>query len=147
MILTDANLLLYAYNPDFAGHTSAREWFEDSLSAPDLFAFSWQTITAFIRIGTNPRAFPHPFTLVEATEIVAEWLVRPQTVILTPGERHWTLLRELITQGQAAGPLVMDAHLAALAIEHGAVLATTDRDFSRFPGLQTINPISSGISG
>jgi hypothetical protein len=147
VILTDANLLLYAYNPDAAGHTTAREWFEESLSAPDLFAFSWQTITAFIRIGTNPRAFPHPFKVDEATEIVSEWLARPQTVILTPGERHWALFRELVTQGQAAGPLVMDAHLAALAIEHGAVLATTDRDFSRFLGLQTINPISSEIAG
>lgn len=143
MILTDANLLLYAYNPDAAGHTRAREWIEGSLSAPDLFAFSWQTITAFIRIGTNPRAFPNPFTVVEATEIVSEWLARPQAVILTPGERHWAILRELLTQGQAAGPLAMDAHLAALAIEHGAVLATTDRDFSRFLGLQIINPISA----
>lgn len=141
MILTDANLPLYAYNRDAAEHDAARVWFEKQLSAPDLFCFSWQTITAFLRISTNARAFGQPLTVVEATTITAEWLERPQSVILTPGERHWEVFRNLLTIGQAAGPLVMDAHLAALAIEHGCILATTDKDFARFPGLQTINPL------
>lgn len=141
MILADANLLLYAYNADAAEHREARRWLEEQLSAPEPFCFSWQTVTAFLRISTNARAFPQPLSIKDATEIVSDWLERPQAVIIMPGERHWAIFSELLTEGQAAGPLVMDAHLAALAIEHGAVLATTDRDFSRFPGLQAINPL------
>ena len=141
MILTDANLLLYAYNSEATEHENSRHWLEGQLSAPDLFCFSWQTITAFLRISTNPRAFAHPFTIAEAVKIVTEWMERPQSVMLKPGERHWSIFSELLVTGQATGPLVMDAHLAALAIEHGARLATTDRDFSRFPGLQVINPV------
>lgn len=141
MILTDANLLLYAYNSDAAEYEAARQWLEGQLSAPELFCFSWQTITAFLRISTNARAFAHPFTIAEAVKIVTEWMERPQSVVLRPGERHWSIFSELLVTGQATGPLVMDAHLAALAIEHGARLATTDRDFTRFPGLQIINPL------
>lgn len=141
MILTDANLLLYAYNVDAAEHDPARQWLEAQLSGSDLFCFAWQTITAFLRISTNQRAFAAPLSLKEATGIVTEWLERPQTVLLTPGEKHWAIFQELLESGQATGPLVMDAHLAALALEHGAVLASTDRDFSRFAGLKLINPL------
>ncbi len=142
MILTDANLLLYAYNRDAAEHEAARRWLEEQLSGTDLFGFSWQTVTAFLRISTNARAFAHPFTITEATEVVAKWLERPQAVVLTPGEHHWEIFSTLLVTGQATGPLVMDAHLAALAIEHGCQLATTDRDFMRFPGLPVINPLT-----
>ncbi len=142
MILTDANLLLYAYNRDAAEHEAARQWLEKQISSPDLFCFSWQTITAFLRISTNARAFVHPFTIVEASGIITEWLERPQAVVLTEGVRHWEIFNNLLTIGQATGPLVMDAHLAALAIEHGCDLATTDRDFMRFPGLHLINPLT-----
>ena len=141
MILTDANLLLYAYNRDAAEHVTARQWLEAQLSAPDIFCFSWQTITAFLRISTNARAFAHPFAHAEAIAVVTEWLGRPQSVILTPGERHWEIFSNLLFTGQATGPLVMDAHLAALALEHGCLFATTDRDFARFPELQTLNPL------
>jgi toxin-antitoxin system PIN domain toxin len=143
MILTDANLLLYAYNRDAAEHDAAREWLEEQLSAPDIFCFSWQTITAFLRISTNARAFAHPFTTAEATRIVTDWVERPQAVVLTPGQRHWEIFCDLLSTGQATGPLVMDAHLAALALEHGCALATTDRDFARFPGLHVTNPLAS----
>ena len=141
MILTDANLLLYAYNVDAAEHETARQWLEKQLSGSDLFCFAWQTITAFLRISTNQRAFAAPLSLKEATSIVSEWLERPQTVLLTPGEKHWAIFQKLLESGQATGPLVMDAHLAALALEHGAVLASTDRDFSRFAGMNLINPL------
>ena len=141
MILTDANLLLYAYNVDAAEHDASRKWLETQLSGSNLFCFAWQTITAFLRISTNQRAFAAPLSTNEATSIVTEWLERPQTVLLTPGEKHWAILQMLLESGQARGPLVMDAHLAALALEHGAVLASTDRDFSRFPGLKLINPL------
>src|ERR1044072_921542 len=141
MILTDANLLLYAYNVDAAEHAASRQWLETQLSGPNLFCFAGQTLTAFLRISTNQRAFVSPLSIKEATSIVTEWLERPQTVLLTPGEKHWAIFQKLLESGQATGPLVMDAHLAALALEHGAVLASSDRDFSRFPGLKLINPL------
>ena len=141
MILTDANLLLYAYNVDATEHDTSRQWLETQLSGPNLFCFAWQTITAFLRISTNQRAFAAPLSIKEAAGIVTQWLERPQTVLLTPGENHWAIFQDLLESGQATGPLVMDAHLAALAIEHGAALASTDRDFARFPGLTLINPL------
>ena len=141
MILSDANLLLYAYNVDSEHHVPAREWLEEALSKPDLFCLSWQTITAFIRIGTNPRAFPKPFSITEAVEIVSQWLARPSVRIVVPGEQHWAIFSKLLNEGKASGPLAMDAHLAALAIEHGATLCTTDRDFSRFKELKVMNPL------
>jgi len=143
MMLADANLLLYAYDSASAHHAAARAWLEASISAAEPFALSWQTITAFIRITTNPRAYRSPLSAAEADAIVSAWLDRPSVVVLAPGERHWEIFCRLLREGQAVGPLVMDAHLAALAIEHGAVLCTTDRDFSRFPGLRTSNPIAA----
>lgn len=142
MILPDANLLLYAYNADTPQHDAAREWLEDALNKPELVAFCWPTLLAFIRIGTNPRAFPRPLTPAEAALAVGAWLARPNAVIVQPGTRHWGLLRQLLLSGQASGPLAADAHLAALAIEHGAVLHTTDQDFTRFAGLKWRNPLS-----
>lgn len=141
MILVDANLLLYAYNKSAPEHAAARGWLEGALSSSELFGLSWQSILAFVRIGTNPRAFEQPLSLVEASAAVTAWLHRPMVRVLAPGERHWEILKGLMKEGQASGPLVMDAHLAALAIEHGAVLYSTDRDFSRFPKLKTINPL------
>jgi uncharacterized protein len=141
MILTDANLLLYAYNVDAAEHGTSRQWLETQLSGPNLFCFAWQTITAFLRISINQRAFAAPLSTKEATSVVSEWLERPQTVLLTPGENHWAIFQKLMESGQTRGPLIMDAHLAALALEHGATLASSDRDFSRFPGLKLINPL------
>lgn len=141
MILVDANLLLYAYNSGVAEHAGARQWLEESLSGTIALALTWQTITAFIRIGTNIRAFPQPLRTEEAVEVVSEWLGRPNLIVLQPTGRHWEIFTRLLAEGQAAGALVMDAHLAALAIEHGCQLATTDRDFSRFAGLKTVNPL------
>ena len=143
MILCDANLLLYAYNVDAAGHAKARVWLEGELSSPSLFCFSWQTITAFIHISTNHRAFSHPLSIEEAIKIVSSWLERPQCRVLAETERHWEVFAGLLAKEKAVGPLVMDAHLAALAVEHGATLATTDRDFTRFSNLKMVNPLES----
>jgi hypothetical protein len=144
MNLIDANLLLYAYDESAPQHELARRWLEQQFSGSDLIALPWQSITAFLRITTNPRAYLRPFTLPESTRIVSEWFGLPGLRIATPTERHWVIFRELLVDGQASGPLVMDAHLAALSIEHGAVLCTTDRDFSRFKGLRICNPLSGG---
>lgn len=141
MILADANLLLYAYNADAADHAKAKDWLEGELSGSSLLCLSWQTITAFIRISTNHRAFLRPFSIEEAVKIVSSWLVRPQCRVLSPTDRHWEIFAELLVKEKTVGPLVMDAHLAALAIEHGATLATTDRDFARFALLKAVNPL------
>ena len=143
MILVDVNLLLYAYTPSLARHSIVRPWLEKAFSGLQPVRIAWVTLLAFLRIGTDSRAFSHPLSAAEATAIVSEWLRLPAVAVLEPGERHWEILSGLMTENQANGPLVMDAHLAALAIEHGATLCTTDQDFSRFPGLQVFNPIKA----
>jgi toxin-antitoxin system PIN domain toxin len=107
--------------------------------------FAWLTLWAFLRISTNARVFEKPLTTAEAEAAVASWIERPAAGVLEPGERHWDILRDLMRSGQAVGPLVMDAVVAAIAIEHGATLCTTDRDFARFPGLKSTNPLT-GVS-
>ncbi|MBV9250220.1 MAG: PIN domain-containing protein [Acetobacteraceae bacterium] len=137
----DANLLLYAYDSTAPEHRKARAWLEDVLAKPEPVLFPWQSIHAFLRIATNPRAWKAPLTIDEARAIVDEWLSLPNVVTSSPGERHWDILRELVADAQCRGPLVADAALAALAIEHGAELCTNDRDFSRFPKLRVVNPL------
>lgn len=142
MILVDANLLLYAYNTSSEHHGGARRWLEGLLSRPQQpIGLPWATVLAFLRISTNSRAFPSPYSIAEAASFVSDWLANPAVTLLGPGERHWPILSSLLSTAQIRGPLVTDAHLAALAIEHGAVLYTTDRDFARFPGLRTLNPL------
>jgi toxin-antitoxin system PIN domain toxin len=141
MILVDANLLLYAYNSLADEHKAAKDWLEEALSGDEPFALCWPVILAFLRISTSPRIFTRPLSRGEANRIVAEWMERPQTVIVTPGERHWEVFQRLSSDGKITGPLFSDCHLAALAVEHGAVIYTTDRDFARFPNLNFKNPL------
>lgn len=141
MIVVDTNLLLYAYNSTSPFHERARAWVEEVFSGGELVALPWTVILGFIRIATDPRAHLDPLTVAEAVSIVSEWLARPNVMALPPGQRHWEIVRKLLVTGQARGPLAMDAHIAAHAMEHGAVLATNDRDFSRFEGLKLTNPV------
>ena len=141
MILIDANVLLYAYNSQSQEHERARTWLEATFSGTSPVGLSWVTVWAFLRIATNPRVFERPLSIEDATAIAASWLDQPIVKLLEPGERHWEILRAMTHQGQTIGPLVMDAVLAALAIEHGATLQTTDRDFARFPELSWANPL------
>lgn len=141
MTLVDANLLLYAYDASSRFHEGARSWLEERLSGTEPVGLAWITLLAFLRIATNPRALARPLLTERAVAIVSSWLALPCVVRPEPGERHWEILSGLMSSAQARGPLVMDAHLAALALEHGAVLATTDRDFARFEGLRTVNPL------
>jgi toxin-antitoxin system PIN domain toxin len=142
VILIDANLLLYAYDPDSQQHDVSRRWLEEVLSGSGLVRFPWITLWAFVRISTNPRVFVHPLSAAEAHQSVASWLEQPNAGIVEPGERHLEILSGLLRDGQATGALVMDAVLAALAIEHGATLCSTDRDFARFAALDWENPIA-----
>lgn len=141
MIVLDANLLLYAYDSDSTRHKEARAWVEQVFSGSAPVGLPWQTATAFLRIMTNSKLPGNRFTPEEAAAIVDAWLGQPCVRLLVPGERHWALLREMMIAGQAQGPLVSDAHLAALTMESGGVLHTTDRDFTRFHGLRWINPL------
>jgi toxin-antitoxin system PIN domain toxin len=141
VILVDANLLLYAYHSRAEEHDRSRAWLEATLSGPELVRFAWLTLWAFLRIASNPRVFERPLSIVEAGAAISAWLAQPGSGVLEPGERHWDILSGLMREGQTAGPLVMDAVLAAIAIEHGATLCTTDRDFSRFSGLKWTNPL------
>jgi len=147
MILVDANILLYAYHPRAPRHAASRAWLESVLSGSQFVRFAWVSLWAFLRISTNPRAFEQPLSPPEAMAAVSSWLAQPGAGILEPGERHLEILSRLLAEGQAAGPLVMDAALAALAIEHGATLHTTDRDFARFPGLDWTDPLAAGAAG
>ena len=99
-------------------------------------------LTAFIRIGTNPRLHQRPLTLKEAIERVQSWLDQPCVRLLQPTDQHWPLFQQMLKSGNAVGNLVSDAHLAALAVEHNCVLHSTDADFSRFRGLKWRNPVS-----
>jgi hypothetical protein len=142
VIVLDANILLYAYDSASAHHAKARAWVEQVFSGAEPVGLPWQTVSAFLRILTNPRLPGQRFTLPEAVEIVDRWLEQPNVRVLAAGEDHWRLFRQMMTDGQVSGALVSDAALAALTIEFGGVLHTTDRDFARFPGLRWTNPLT-----
>jgi toxin-antitoxin system PIN domain toxin len=140
--LTDVNLLLYAYDASSAHHERARPWLETRLSGVETFGFAWATLLAFVRLATNPRVFESPFRVDEALDVVEAWLAAPCSAVLHPGSRHVVLLRQLLEPLGTAGNLTLDAHLAALALEHDATLCSADADFSRFPGLRWMNPLA-----
>ena len=142
MIVLDANILLYAYDADAEKHAKARAWVEELFSGASPVGLPWQTLSAFMRIVTNPRLTGKRFTPVEVADLVDQWVKQPNVRLLGPGDNHWSFLRQMIVDGQVRGPLITDAQLAALTIEYGGVLHTTDRDFSRFPGLRWKNPIA-----
>lgn len=140
MILVDANVLLHAYQPRSPQHERCRVWLEQAVSGQEPVCIAWVTVLAFIRISTNPRIFEAPLSAAEAIAIVSSWLERECVAVLEAGEQCWEILRGLLVEAQVSGPLVMDAFLAALALENGATLVTTDRDFSRFPKLRRSDP-------
>jgi toxin-antitoxin system PIN domain toxin len=139
--LSDVNLLLYAYDASSALHERAKEWLEERLSATEAFGFSWLVLLAFVRLVTNPRVFRSPLRVEEALDIVDAWLAVLCATVLHPGPRHAVLLRQLLEPLGTAGNLTTDAHLAALALEHGAELCSADADYSRFPGVRWSNPL------
>ncbi len=147
MKLLDASILLYAYDSDSQHHAVCRPWLEDAFNSEEIVAMPWQTLLAFIRISTNPRATKKPLQNTEACDIVSSWLDRPNVRVIGAGERFWGLLRSQVIEAQVTGPLVTDAALAALALEHGAALCSVDRDFRRFLGLKLIDPTDQDTLG
>lgn len=143
MILVDANLLVYAYVSGFPEHGPAREWLDERLSGPDRVGLPWQSLLAFLRLTTNPRVFERPAPLARAWRQVEEWLDCEPAWIPLPTARHRRVLASLLAAAGPGGNLVPDAHLAALALEHGLAVASTDGDFARFPGVRWQNPLAA----
>jgi toxin-antitoxin system PIN domain toxin len=141
VILPDVNLPIYAYNSDSPLHKAARHWWEQTLEGPEPVGLAWITLIAFLRITTHQRVFRNPLPVAVAIRHVKSWLAAPNVQVLAPGESHGKLLFDFLGQAGTAGNLTTDAHLAALAIEYQATLATADKDFSRFNGLKWINPL------
>lgn len=142
MIVVDANLLIYAVDTDAPHHADARRWLEDVLSATRPVGFAWAVLLAFLRVTTREGILWRPLAPDEAIEYVDSWLEQPNAAALTPGPHHWRILRRLVQASGTAGNLTSDAHLAAIAIEHGATLCSSDNDFKRFAGLDHENPLA-----
>jgi toxin-antitoxin system PIN domain toxin len=141
MMLVDANILLYAEDELSPRHLAALKWWDAQLSGASPIGLPWTVICAFVRIGTNPRVFRNPLSLDQAVSRVESWLKQPCVRIVQPTERHWSVFQRMLTEGQGTANLVTDAHLAALSIEHGCDLASTDSDFARFPDIRWRNPL------
>ena len=141
MIVVDLNLLIYIVNEDAAHHAPARTWWEQCLAEGTDIGLGWAVIVGFVRLSTNPKVFPRPLTPKDAFSIVDGWLEHPAVRSLEPTPAHWEILKELLEPVGTAGNLTADAHLAALAIEHGATLCSADNDFSRFKNLRWSNPL------
>ena len=142
MILPDVNILIYAYDQSSQWNSPAKRWWEDQMNGSQMIGLSWVTVLGFIRLLTNPRIYQNPYSPSEMLEIVKSWLEQPHVKIIHPSDRHFALLADLIKKAGTAGNLTTDAHLAALAIERGLILQTTDADFARFPGLKWKNPLA-----
>ena len=143
MILVDANLLIYAHVSSFSQHESAREWLDGQLSGSALVGLPWPSLLGFLRIVTNPRVFERPEPLGDAWRQVRSWLECESTWIPQPTERHAETLGKVFGGAGVEANLVPDAHLAALAIEHGLLLCSTDGDFGRFSELHWQNPLAA----
>ena len=132
----DVNVLLYAVNSDSAQHKTATSWLAESFARPQGIGFGWMALLGFLRLSTRTGIFARPLGTEQALSVVDIWLSQPTASILNPTDRHAGVLGRLLLGAGSAGNLVSDAHLAALAIEHGAELGTFDRDFARFAGLR-----------
>lgn len=142
MILPDVNLLVYAYNSSTRQHAAAKLWWETALTDGLPVGLSWAVILGFIRLTTGRRVMLSPITIRQARGIVNSWLERPNVQIVMPGEKHPDLVFDLLDSAGGGGDLTTGAHLAALALEYLAIVATADADFSRFPGVRTVNPLA-----
>jgi uncharacterized protein len=142
VILVDVNILVYATNLEANEHAGSRAWLDEQLSGPTPVGLPWVTLLGFLRIATNVRAFRNPLTMASAWQQVSDWLSAEPAWTPAPTERHAEILGPLLSLPGVYGNLVPDAHLAALAIEHGLILYSTDGDFARFPGLSWRNPLA-----
>jgi hypothetical protein len=141
VILVDANLLIYAIDADSPHHARARQWLEETLSGDTQVGLPWVVILAFLRITTRTGILQNPLPAGEALAYVDSWLRQPYVRAVGPGDSHWSIFRNLLQSSGTAGNLTSDAHLAALALEHGYAIASADNDFRRFAGVTHTNPL------
>lgn len=142
MILVDANLLIYAHVTSFPEHKAAHRWLDEALNGRAQVGMPWPSLLSFLRIVTNPRVFERPESTADARAQVAAWLDCETVWVPQPSDRHAAVLDRFLALPGMRGDLVPDAHLAALAVEHGLTLCSTDGDFARFPGLRWENPLA-----
>jgi uncharacterized protein len=140
--LIDANILLYAANRSAPEHPTAREWLDRQLSGTVRVGLPWPSLLAFVRLATNPLVLSRPASIAQAWGQVEEWLGADVAWVPTPGERHRTVMAGYCQSSWMTSRLVPDAHLAALAVEHGLRLCSSDADFARFPGVDWFNPLA-----
>ena len=142
-MLLDANLLLYAVDRTSPFHERSASWLTDALNGATRIGLPWPSLLAFLRIATHPRASAHPLDSGQAWRQVDEWLAAPAAWVPVPTDRHAEVLGRLVRDQHCTGGLISDAHLAALALEHGLPLASADTDFARFaPELTWVNPLA-----
>ena len=141
MIIPDINILIYAVNKDSKYHSSAKKWFEKTLSEDEPVGLAWIVILGFLRIITSGKIMPRPLQPEAAYNIIETWFGLQVVQTINPTEQHWKILKELLGPLSTAGNLTSDAHLAALTIEHSACLYSTDNDFGRFKTLRWKNPL------
>ena len=140
-MLVDANILVFAVNTAAPEHARATEWLEANLNGDRRVGLPWESLTAFVRLVTHARSFPRPLAPGDAWDIVDAWLAAPVAWIPAPTERHAAVLGDLVRRYRLSGNLVPDAHLAAIAIEHGAEVISADTDFARFSEVRWSNPL------
>jgi uncharacterized protein len=138
--LPDANVLLYALDDTSVRHAGARAWLDETLSGSEEVGFAWVVLLAVLRLTTKAAIFARPLSVAEAFDVIDGWLAQPCAVVVHPTVRHAALMRGFLRAAGTAGNLATDAHIAALSVEYGAAVATYDGDFSRFPGVSTVNP-------
>lgn len=141
MILVDVNVLVYAHRDDAVGHDDYLDWLEGVITADDAYGINDLVLSGFVRIVTHPKVFDPPTRLEDALRFAKEVRDQPHCVQVSAGPRHWGIFTRLCRDGRAKGNLVPDAYLAAIAIENGCEWITTDRDYSRFPGLRWRHPL------
>ena len=141
MIVVDVNLLIYAVNQDSPDHGKAKAWLESMVSGTETVGLPWIVLLAFLRLTTRTGLFQKPLTVEAAFDLVDAWLQQPSVTVPEPTSRHLRTLRDLVSPLGTGGNLTSDAHLAAIAIEHGAELCSTDNDFERFNRLRWRNPL------
>ena len=142
-MLVDANILLFAVDETSRFHERAARWLAERLGGPQRVGLPWQSLVAFLRISTHPRAAEHPLSPREAWSYVEDWVTAETAWIPGPTERHAEVLGSLVDSYQLRGNLISDAHLAALAIEHGLTVCSADTDFARFSEIRWENPIAA----
>ncbi len=143
MILPDVNVLIHAHNLESPVHNDARDWWDEQLAGTTGVGLAWITILGFVRITTHPRVLERPLRVVDAMNRVGSWLALPHVHIPQPSDRHFERLRSSFERLGVGGNLTTDAHLAAIALDRGYLLISTDADFARFPGLRWDNPFKA----